>query len=343
MFSEFILRRRIFITNRTPHPGPPFLDVPPSPFGRRTCLDIVAVWKYYLVREFFGISQEETIMTSPIRTFGLAVLFAAGLTCAAAAQQAPAPAAPARAAAAPLTPVKVDYVKIPAGEFMMGCSKGDTMCDMHDPTSPLKDFFKDLSESPAHMVKITKPFELGKYVVLQAQWQTVMGANPSTFQGAAYSPGNYPVENISWNQVQEFLTKINAMNDGFKYRLPTEAEWEYAARAGTTGPIAGDSLDAVAWYDQKGGAHTHPVGTKAANAWGLFDMQGNVWQWVQDSYSDYKKNAVSDPLNTKGDKKVLRGGAWDLEAIEMRVSNRFAIPPILKNNSAGFRLVREAK
>jgi formylglycine-generating enzyme required for sulfatase activity len=221
---------------------------------------------------------------------------------------------------------------------MMGCSKGDTMCDMHDQASNMKDFFKDLSESPAHMVKITKPFEMSKYVVTQGEWKKVMGTDVSTFKGE-----NLPMENVSWTQVQEFLTKINATNDGFKYRLPTEAEWEYAARAGTTGPIIGDSLDAIAWYDQKGGPKTRPVGTKAPNAWGLYDMQGNVWQWVQDTYSDYKKNAVSDPVNNKGDKRVLRGGSWDMTAIEMRVSNRFAIPPNLKNNNAGFRLVREAK
>src|SRR5438046_767304 len=116
-------------------------------------------------------------MKSPIRKLGLAILSAAALSCiATAAQQAPAPAAPAaaRAPAAPLTPVKIEYVKISAGEFMMGCSKGDTTCDMHDPMSPLKDFFKDLSETPAHMVKITKPFELGKYVVTQAQWVMAM-------------------------------------------------------------------------------------------------------------------------------------------------------------------------
>jgi formylglycine-generating enzyme required for sulfatase activity len=234
--------------------------------------------------------------------------------------------------------VKIEYVKIAPGDFMMGCSKGDTMCDMHDPMSPLKDFFKDLSETPAHMVKITKQFEMAKYVVTQGEWKMIMGTDVSTFKG-----DNLPMENISWNQIQDFLTKINSLNDGFKYRLPTEAEWEYAARAGTTGPIIGDSLDAIAWYDQKGGAKTRPVGTKAANAWGLYDMQGNVWQWVQDAYSDYKKNAVSDPVNNKGDKRVLRGGSWDLAAIEMRVSNRFAIPPNFKNNSAGFRLVREAK
>ena len=285
-----------------------------------------------------------------MKKFGLAIVLVTALTCSVSAGQQAPPAAGARAtaaAAAPLTPIKVEYVKIPAGEFMMGCSN-DPMCDMHDPMSPLKQFFADLRETPPHMVKITKPFEIGKYTVTQEQWVTLMGSNPSEFQAAKYpnanyAPANYPVENISWVQIQDFLTKINALNDGFKYRLPTEAEWEYAARAGKTGPIVGDSLDAVAWYDQKGGPHTHPLGTKAPNAWGLYDMQGNVWQWVQDAYSDYKKNAVSDPKNEKGDKKVLRGGSWDLKDVEIRVSNRFAIPPNFKNNSAGFRLVREAK
>jgi formylglycine-generating enzyme required for sulfatase activity len=284
-------------------------------------------------------------MTNSIRKSSLTILFAITLTFSATGAQQPAatpvPGAAQRATAAPpapAAPVKIEYVKIAPGEFMMGCSKGDTMCDMHDQASPLKDFFKDLSESPAHMVKITKPFEMSKYVVTQGEWKKVMGTDVSTFKG-----DNLPMENVSWTQVQDFLTKINALNDGFKYRLPTEAEWEYAARAGTTGPIIGDSLDAIAWYDQKGGAKTKPVGTKAPNAWGLYDMQGNVWQWVQDGYSDYKKNAVSDPVNNKGDKKILRGGSWDMTAIEMRVSNRFAIPPNLKNNNAGFRLVREAK
>lgn len=286
-------------------------------------------------------------MINSIQKSVMAIVFAAALTISATGAQQP-PATPAQGAAqrgaaapaAPAAPVKIEYVKIAPGEFMMGCSKGDTMCDMHDTNSPISKagFFKDISESPAHMVKITKPFEIAKYVVTQAEWKMVMGTDVSTFKG-----DNLPMENISWNQVQDFLTKINSMNDGYKYRLPTEAEWEYAARAGTTGPIIGDSLDAIAWYDQKGGPKTRPVGTKAPNAWGLYDMQGGVWQWVQDAYSDYKKNAVTDPKNDKGDKRVLRGGSWDMAAIEMRVSNRLAIPPNLKNNNAGFRLVREAK
>jgi formylglycine-generating enzyme required for sulfatase activity len=276
-------------------------------------------------------------MKSSLRSSGFAVFLAAALSCTAAAQQ-QAPAAARGAAAPPEPPVKMEFIKIPAGEFMMGCSMGDTMCDA------ATDFFKGmnlgtLKETPAHMVKISKPFEIGKYVVTQGQWQMMVGSpSPSTFQKG----DNFPVENVSWIQVQDFLTQINSKNDGFKYRLPTEAEWEYAARAGTTGPSTGD-LDAVAWYDQKGGPLTKPVGKKAPNAWGLYDVQGNVWQWVEDAYSDYKKNAVTDPTNTKGDNKVLRGGSWDMPASVARVSARLAIPAKFKNNNTGLRLVREAK
>jgi formylglycine-generating enzyme required for sulfatase activity len=245
-------------------------------------------------------------------------------------QQAPPAAAPARAAApaaTPLTPIKVEYVKIPAGEFMMGCSN-DPMCDMHDPMSPLKNFFADLRETPPHMVKITKPFEIGKYNVTQEQWVTLMGSNPSEFTVAKYptknyAPGNYPVENISWNQIQDFLTKINATNDGFKYRLPTEAEWEYAARAGKTGSIVGDSLDAVAWYDQKGGASTKPLGTKAR-------MPGDFTTCRKRLATGFRTPiATTRKCRQRSEKRERRQasapcGAWDLAAIEMRVSNRFA-------------------
>jgi formylglycine-generating enzyme required for sulfatase activity len=150
-------------------------------------------------------------MNSPIRNLSLTVLFATAMTYSAiGAQQppaAPAQGAPARATAAPAAPaapVKIEYLKIAAGEFMMGCSKGDTTCDMHDPKSPisLAGLFKDLSETPAHMVKITKPFEMAKYVVTQGEWKMVMGTDLSTFKG-----DNLPMENISWNQIQDFLTK----------------------------------------------------------------------------------------------------------------------------------------
>src|SRR5579863_7274195 len=123
----------------------------------------------------------------------------------------------------------VEFVKIAPGEFVMGCSTGDTGCTA--------------DEKPAHRVQITKAFEIGKYEVTQAQWKAIMGSNPSTIKG-----DDHPVETVSKNDVHDFLAKLNARNDGYKYRLPTEAEWEYAARAGTTGPQPGSSLDEVAWY-----------------------------------------------------------------------------------------------
>ena len=154
-------------------------------------------------------------------------------------------------------PLKWEFVRIPAGEFEMGCSSGDSDC---------------LSlEKPQHHVRISKGFEMGKYLVTQAMWKSVMGTNPSRFKGA-----DRPVERVSWNDVQEFLQRLNTQNDGYHYRLPTEAEWEYAARAGSTSSRYGE-LNAVAWYSGNSGKETHPVGQKQPNAWGLYDMLGNVW------------------------------------------------------------------
>ena len=162
----------------------------------------------------------------------------------------------------PVVP-STDFVAIQPGTFKMGCSAGDMRCDP--------------DENPPHQVKLTKPFQLAKFEVTQAQWKAVMGDNnPSRFKG-----DTLPVENISFDQVQEFLKSLNARNDGFVYRLPTEAEWEYVARAGTLGPNTGP-LDEVAWHAGNSEMKSHPVGQKKPNAWGLYDMEGNVYEWTND-------------------------------------------------------------
>jgi formylglycine-generating enzyme required for sulfatase activity len=215
-----------------------------------------------------------------------------------------------------------EFVKIPPGEFMMGCSPGDPQCTAF--------------EFPVHRVGITRPFEIGRYEVTQAQWEALMGNNPSQFKGR-----DHPVEKLNDWDVRDFITKLNALRDGYRYRLPTEAEWEYAARAGSTGINPG-ATDAIAWFQDTSGDTTHPVGQKQPNAWGLYDVLGNVWELVQDWYSPtyYDKSPALDPQGpTEGTRHSLRGGSWDLEAGNIRVSYRGN--PIDDDYRYGFRLVRE--
>jgi formylglycine-generating enzyme required for sulfatase activity len=168
-------------------------------------------------------------------------------------------------------PTQIEFVKIAPGEFMMGCVEGD------------KDCLED--EVPRHRVRLTKAFELGKYEVTQAQWEAVMGpdTNPSETRG----PKN-PVDSVNKAEIHAFLDKLNAQNDGYKYRLPTEAEWEYAAGAGAPA-IPRASLGDYAWFADNSDDESHPVGLKKPNAWGLYDMFGNVREWVDDraAYYDY--------------------------------------------------------
>ncbi len=226
--------------------------------------------------------------------------------------------------------VKMEMILIPAGEFLMGSPDSD-----QDALS---------WEKPQHRVRITKPFYLGKYQVTQEQWETVMGNNPSFFKG----PKN-PVERVSWGDCQQFLGKLNAKSvaGGGKFQLPNEAQREYACRAGSkTRYCFGDDeskLGEYAWYAANSGTKTHPVGEKKPNAWGLYDMHGDVWEWCQDWYEPryYKESPVDDPTGaTTGSARVCRGGSWYYPAGGCRSAGRFHVEPGLRPYILGLRVSR---
>src|SRR5438128_1842698 len=218
-----------------------------------------------------------------------------------------------------LNELRAGFVQIPAGEFMMGSDTGSA------------------AEKPAHRVRISQPFEMGKYEVTQAEWEAVMGNRPSYFGG-----DRRPVEQVTWDDVQEFIGRLNALDDGYAYRLPTEAEWEYACRAGSNADYAG-KLDAMAWVDENSQQMSHPVGTKQANAWGLYDMHGNVFEWCQDYYDAgyYAQSPNLDPQGPEaGSFRVKRGGAWMFSATFARSAARDLFASSYRFNYVGFRLVR---
>lgn len=220
----------------------------------------------------------------------------------------------------------MEFVKILPGSFMMGCSAGDADCYAE--------------EKPAHLVTLTRAFEIGKYQVTQAQYEAVAGTNHSFFQGK-----NLPVEGVSWEDAHRFLEALTSKKDGYRYRLPTEAEWEYAARSGDSSPRYG-SLEEVAWYRDNSGGVTHPVGEKKPNGFGLYDTLGNVWEWVQDWYGldYYRQSPPSDPKGPGfGEYRVARGGSWRGVARGLaRVSTRYVLKPAVRSIVVGFRCAREA-
>jgi formylglycine-generating enzyme required for sulfatase activity len=209
------------------------------------------------------------------------------------------------------------YVWIPPGRFKMGCSARDNECASN--------------EKPAHSVTITKGFWLGQTPVTQAAYQRVIGTNPSRFRG-----GRLPVESVKWTQAKAYCEAVGG-------RLPTEAEWEYAARAGSDASRYGD-LDAIAWYNGNSEGKTHEVGLKQANRWGLHDLLGNVWEWVGDWYDEkyYELSPSADPTGpASGQSRVVRGGSWFSGSRNLRSSDRDRDSPDFRVDYIGFRCARE--
>ena len=226
----------------------------------------------------------------------------------------------------------MEFVWIPPGEFRMGSTSSRA----------------DDDERPRTRVRISEGFYLGKYEVTQELYQAVMGTNPSHFSGC----DRCPVEEVSWDDAQEFVERLNARSAGTSYRLPTEAEWEYAARAGTRGDDYPEDLDAIAWHEGNSGDRTRPVGQKAPNAWGLHDMLGNVYEWVQDWYGTYPGGRVADPRGPSAgrhDLRVYRGCSWFIsggpnDTTDCRPSSRLSwgvlSSPDRGSWDIGFRLLR---
>jgi len=217
------------------------------------------------------------------------------------------------------------FVWIAPGTFMMG--------------SPSSESGRNRDEDH-HQVTITKGFEMQTTEVTQAQWEAVMGVNPSHFMGA-----NRPVERVSWNEAQEFIKNLNEQNDGYRYRLPTEAEWEYAARAGTTTAYSFEDrarFGEYVWYHGNSGEKTNAVATKKPNAWGLYDVHGNVWEWGSDYYSSSLGTShMTDPRGpSKGTSRVIRGDGYGFHDWNQRSAIRRHYGPNHYFNRLGLRLSR---
>lgn len=218
--------------------------------------------------------------------------------------------------------VSFTMVRVEGGTFRMGATSEQVNSDS--------------DEKPVHSVTLSS-YSIGQTEVTQALWKAVMGSNPSGFKG-----DNLPVENVSWNDCQTFIRKLNALT-GRTFRLPTEAEWEFAARGGNESRgyqySGSNNLGSVAWYSSNSGDKTHPVATKSANELGLYDMSGNVWEWCQDWYGSYSSSSQTNPTGpSAGSYRVNRGGSWSGSARGCRVANRYYCVPSFSFSSLGLRL-----
>jgi formylglycine-generating enzyme required for sulfatase activity len=231
------------------------------------------------------------------------------------------------------TATQMEMLLVPPGMFMMGCTSSNQ--------SGCSSF-----ENPTHSVTLTQAFYLGRYEVTQRQWVAKMVSNPSNFQDTSYPDAlNRPVDSVTWNTIQDYLSATGM-------RLPSEAEWEYACRAGTTtafhsmpgypnGTNDDNQVGTIAWFNGNSGSQTHAVGGKAANALGLHDMAGNVWEWVNDWTAGYSSGAQTDPVGPgSGTYRVLRGGSWMHNTYIVRSSYRYDTSPASTNNTFGFRVAR---
>jgi formylglycine-generating enzyme required for sulfatase activity len=224
---------------------------------------------------------------------------------------------------------QIEMLLVPPGTFQMGCIMGSNQYGCRS------------IEQPVHQVTLTSAFYLGRYEVTQAQWTARMGSNPSSFQASSGYPdsGSRPVERVSWNTIQGYLAATGM-------RLPTEAEWEYACRAGTQTPFYNGSMDdntvgALAWYAPNSGSQTHAVGGKAANGFGLHDLLGNVSEWVNDRYGTYQSGTQTDPSGpASGKVRLSRGGAWNFDTFWVRSTSRDGVTPSDVYNFVGFRVAR---
>lgn len=221
--------------------------------------------------------------------------------------------------------IGIEFRLIPPGTFMMGSEDGEA------------------DQKPVHEVRFTKPFYLGVYEVTNAQWKAVMGGEPPS----QWKDDDRPVETVKWTDAVAFCQKLSVMPEeqkaGRVYRLPTEAEWEYACRAGTTTKWVSGNDEAIlgdfAWFDSNSNSQTHPAGQKKPNSWGLYDMHGNVWEWCGDWYGLYAAEAVADPQGPdSGSSRVIRGGSWYRSAGYCRSVDRYGVEPSDRDDDAGFRL-----